>query len=199
MLKIDPFIFLQSIFTHAKGLTKPQALKFINHLLSQQNAQTTLQPFNGRTIKISSGLFQFYATLNSEGFFEEVNTDSQFDIAIEIQPRALLRLATGKNLVAGDITLQGDALMAQQISTVLRNLRWDWEYDVSHHMGDIPTARLASSIQQLANAIQTIANAVHHYTKTTLANNGPWLAREEFNRFKEAVEQLQSRLQQLKF
>lgn len=177
----------------------------LNHLLRQNSwAAGQLQPYAGKTVRLSLPPLQSTLTINAAGEFDAV-TGNDADATIALTPTAALRLLLQPESAASLATLSGDMQLATAVGKVLHGLRWDAEEDLSRVVGDIPAhelSRAGSAIKhELARQAQAIAGMLAEYW----LEEQPLIAKkrhlEQFSRevdaLRDDVERLEKRLQHL--
>jgi ubiquinone biosynthesis protein UbiJ len=76
------------------------------------------------------------------------------DLDVRISPFLLPRLAAGEEAAFRDIDMVGDMELAQEVSYLMRNLRWDVEEDLSRVVGDIAAHRIAGGASAVSRALR---------------------------------------------
>jgi ubiquinone biosynthesis protein UbiJ len=153
------------------------ALAALNHLLQGASwARTRLAPFVGKTVRLSLPPLQLHLMVTGEGMFEQSALEN-FDVEITLPADAPLLALRGAEAVFKAARISGLAEFADALGFVLRNLRWDFEEDLSQHVGDIVAHRLAGLLSALATwqrqAAQHLAENVAEY----LTEENPTLAK----------------------
>lgn len=123
------------------------ALAALNHLVQGASwASARLKPFAGRTARLSVPPLQLDLVIDADGFFAETASIS-FDVQIDLPPGAPLLALGGLEEIFKTAHITGSAEFADALGFVLRNLRWDFEEDLSRGVGDIAAHRIASQIK----------------------------------------------------
>src|ERR1035437_3613397 len=113
------------------------ALAALNHLLqSAVWARARLTPFAGRTARLKVPPLQLDLVVGDDGLFAETGSET-FDVEIELPPGAPLMALGGSDEIFRKAHISGSAEFADALGFVLRNLRWDFEEDLSKGIGDI--------------------------------------------------------------
>lgn len=124
----------------------------LNHLLRQNAwAAARLQPYAGRTVRFNLPLVSGTVTLIDGGEFVPAIENAIPDAAISLSPIAALRHVIGQPLQPDDYRLEGDADLAASVSSVLHQMEWEYEEDLSRMIGDIPARQLVSFGEKAAN------------------------------------------------
>lgn len=71
------------------------------------------------------------------------------DVALQIAPSLLSRLARGDESAFSEVVFTGDSELAATISMVVRNVKWDIEEDLSRVVGDIAAHRVVGGARAL--------------------------------------------------
>jgi ubiquinone biosynthesis protein UbiJ len=118
----------------------------INHVLrASPLAMERLRPHAGRTVSFRVGLVAAAFTIQTTGEVTAALPGAARDLDVRVSPFLLPRLAAGEDAAFREIEMQGDMELAQQVSFLARNLRWDAEEDLARVVGDIPAHRVAST------------------------------------------------------
>jgi len=139
------------------------ALAAVNHLLQDAAwARARLLPFAGRTARLRLPPWQFDFAIDERGQLLPA-TAAKPDVEIALPADTPLALLRGADAVSKDVHISGSAELADALGFVLRNLRWDFEDDLSKVVGDIAAHRVTG----LLNAFGTW----QHQAATNLAEN----------------------------
>ena len=132
------------------------ALSALNHLLAGAAwAQARLQPFAGRTLRLTLPPLQLDLVVEVDGFLAVTSSDT-FDVTIELPAMPQLALR-GVDAATKAARIQGSADFADALGFVLRNLRWDYAEDLSKVVGDIAAQRISGQVSHLAGWHQQAA------------------------------------------
>ena len=139
------------------------ALAVLNHLLADAAwARARLLPFAGRTARLRLPPWQLDFAIDESGQLAPAG-GSPADVEITLPADAPLVALRGTDAVAKEVQVSGSAEFADALGFVLRELRWDFEEDLSGQVGDIAAHRVAGLISAFA--------AWQHQAATTLAEN----------------------------
>lgn len=139
------------------------ALVALNHLLQGAGwARTRLAPFAGKAVRLSLPPLRLDLTVTGAGMFEQSVLEN-FDVEITLPADTPLLALHGTETVFKTASISGLAEFADALGFVLRNLRWDFEEDLSRHVGDIAAHRIAGLL--------TAFGAWHRQAKQHLAEN----------------------------
>ncbi len=123
-------------------------LSAANYLLNRAGwARKKLMPHAGRTAKLVVGGEEILFSVATDGHLTKwLSPERKTDITLHVPLTALPSLAmNGADDVMKNIRVDGNAEFADAIGFVLRNLRWDYEEDLSAFFGDIIAHRLTET------------------------------------------------------
>jgi len=167
------------------------ALAALNHLLqSAAWARARLMPFAGRTARLNVPPLQIDLVIDADGMFVETAGET-FDVAIELPAGAPLMALGGSDEIFRKAHITGSAEFADALGFVLRNLRWDFEEDLSKGIGDIAAHRIAGQLKAFVTWQQQAAQKLGENIVEYLTEEQPALARpRELVEFVAAVKHL---------
>ena len=171
-----------------------------NHVLGQAAwARGKLQPFAGRSVRIAMFPFGLTFAVDRDGYLEAGDaTGDAVDLDIELPADAPLLALQGNDRVMKAARINGPADLANALSFVLGNLRWDIEEDLSKVFGDIAAHRIVEGLNVFATwqrqAVRNLAENVGEY----LVEENQALAKGfEIDAFADDVRQFQGDLASL--
>lgn len=136
--------------------------RIVNRMLqAAPRAMTRLQRFAGKTAVFKSGPFHLRLTVVANGAVDVASQGALADVTMTLPPAFLPRFAAREEAAFNEVSLQGDAEFAQEITFLARNLEWDIEEDLSKFTGDI-----------LAHRIVAMANSAREWRKDASARLG---------------------------
>jgi ubiquinone biosynthesis protein UbiJ len=122
------------------------AVSAVNHVLrSAPLALERLAKHAGRTIAFHVGPVTVAFTIQTTGEVTAALAGAVRDLDVRISPFLLPRLAANEEAAFREIEMKGDMELAQEISFLARNLRWDVEEDLSRVVGDIAARRIVAA------------------------------------------------------
>jgi ubiquinone biosynthesis protein UbiJ len=145
------------------------ALAALNHLVSQQPAAAErLRGFAGQVVEIRCPPFPVLRTrITGAGFLERAQEGAASALVVKLRPGALPLLAAGDERSRGQIEIAGPADLAGAVEFLVRELRWDFEEDLSGVFGDVVAHRLAEGGREFAawqrDALQRLAENLAEY------------------------------------
>jgi ubiquinone biosynthesis protein UbiJ len=175
----------------------------LNHVLrATPVARDRLRPYAGRTAAFHVGPLTFAWTVQTTGEVAAAVAGAPRDLEVKLSPFLLPRLALHDEAALREVSMQGDAELAQEVSFLARHLRWDVEEDLSHAVGDVAAHRAVGAARATARwtgeaVKRTAAGAAEYWTE-----EDPLIASrvkvEDFTRgvseLRDAVERLEKRL-----
>jgi ubiquinone biosynthesis protein UbiJ len=183
------------------------ALSALNHLLAGANwARERLRPFAGRTLKLLLPPLELDLIVDPEGYFS-VNPASATDVCIEL-PAATRLLALRQEGTEGllrQARIEGNAEFASEVGFVLRNLRWDYEEDLSRWVGDIAAHRLATQGRKFLrwqnkaghNLAENLSEYLVEERALLVSTNDLQSLSRDFQAFESQLDALEQRMQRL--
>ncbi len=142
------------------SLPRPAAVssRLVNALLQREDwARTSLSQHGGKTVHFRAGSQTVRLTIDSTGLTQPCDPAIIPDVTLSIAKEHLrelpqrLRSDDPSDLTA-IIHIEGDAALAQIVSELARDLRWDIEHDLAGRVGDIAARRVLRSIPLLSLA-----------------------------------------------
>ncbi|MBI3526192.1 MAG: hypothetical protein HY066_17005 [Betaproteobacteria bacterium] len=177
------------------------ALIALNHLLQGATwARARLAPFAGRAARLSLPPFRLDFAVTADGTLTTLTTVGKEipDVEIALPADTPLLLFQGSEAVARATRISGSAEFADALGFVLRELRWDFEEDLSKPLGDIAAHRIAAQLKAFgAWHRQAARNLAENFTEY-LTEEQPLLAKSAaVKAFPGKVQQLHADLAQL--
>jgi ubiquinone biosynthesis protein UbiJ len=145
------------------------AVAALNHLLSQHAfARERLRAFAGRVVEVRCPPFPgLRLGITEAGLVERAAAESASALRVRLEPGALPLLLMGDAGARSQIAIEGSADLAGAVDELVRELRWDFEEDLSRLLGDVAAHRLASGARNLAawqrDALQRLAENLAEY------------------------------------
>ncbi len=174
------------------------ALHALNHLLQDARwARSRLAPFAGKALRLTLPPLKLDLVVNQEGMFAPIELE-KFDVEISFPADAPMLALAGAESLYKAANISGSAEFADALGFVMRNLRWDFEEDLSRYVGDIAAHRVAGLFTAFdawqRQARQNLAENLAEY----LTEEQPTLAKAEaVKTFGQEIDRLRNDLQQL--
>ena len=130
------------------------AVSALNHLLEQEPwARNQLAPFAGRVIRFDAAAFSLSLKVTGQGCIERaLDTDIPavtLLVPLQLWPLVAADVAEGGQAAAmRHVRIEGDAELANTVSTLARNLRWDAAEDLSRALRGILGGPVSDSVAQ---------------------------------------------------
>lgn len=174
------------------------ALLALNHLLQGASwARIRLAPFVGKSVRLSLPPIRLDLVVDGDGTFIESKLD-KVDVEITLPADAPLMALGGVEAAFKAAHITGTAEFADAVGFVLRNLRWDFEEDLSQHVGDIAAHRIAGLFGSFsAWQRQARHNLAENFSEYFTEENPMLIKPEAVAAFSSEVEQLRDDLQAL--
>ena len=178
--------------------------RLLNALLHREDwARSRLYPHAGKTVRFVAGPVRVSLCIESSGYAQPSDPAVVPDVTLTIPSHQISRLPSlikGKDpseLVA-ILHIEGDAGLAQAVSDLARDLRWDIEHDLAARLGDVAAVRI---VQTGSALVRTARQSTQHLTENIseyLAHESKMLlSRPAFTVWSGALDDAHQRLEQL--
>ena len=125
----------------------------LNHLLSQNDwMQSKLINHKNKVIVIEISGFEINLRVDENGLLQSLNESEKFDCKIKLTINNLINQLINNN--NGNISIEGDLDLANQVSQVLKKIEWDFEEDLSKYIGDIPAIHATKILRNVMTSSQ---------------------------------------------
>lgn len=151
--------------------------RLLNSLLRREDwARDRLAQHAGKTVRFVVGTLKISLTIESSGFTQASDPAIVPDVTLTIPASkipALPALIKSKDpsALTAILHIQGDAALAQAVSDLARDLRWDVEHDLAARVGDVAALRIVRGASLFA---RTARQSTRHLAE----NAGEYLAHE---------------------
>lgn len=176
------------------------ALAALNHLLMGAAwARERLAPFAGRSARLSLPPFRldFLITVDGSLMVPDLAMED-CDVEIALPADAPLLALRGTEAVAKATHISGPAEFADALGFVLRNLRWDFEEDLSKGVGDIAAHRIGGLLKAFgAWHEQATRNLAENFAEYLTEEQPILVNQNELGVFSAAVSRLRDDLAQM--
>lgn len=177
------------------------ALRMFNALLRREDwARARLSPYAGKSLRLSLGAVSFNAAITSEGILQASDQAVLPDVTITLPAHRRTEILTlwreGRLDQIGSIMhIEGDAGLAQRVSDLTRDLRWDIEDELSERVGDIAAVRLMAGLRALGGGLRTAGRHMRENVSEYLGEeSGLLVQRHNFEGWRAQVDGLADRL-----
>jgi ubiquinone biosynthesis protein UbiJ len=177
----------------------------LNRLLDAQPwARERLAPFAGMAIELRAPPFPSLRFVILPGGTLEAGGGGA-DLVLTLRPEALPALMQSEEHFVRSIDVTGDARLAAEVMTLMRDLRWDAEEDLARLVGDVAAHRLMVFARGFAawqaDAARRLAEGFADYAaeeKRVLLSRPDFEAfASQVSRLRDAVERLDKRVRGL--
>jgi ubiquinone biosynthesis protein UbiJ len=185
---------------------KPLVTRLLQHLIAQNNwARPLLQPFAGKSLQINVAPITSSLIILENGSLAMAGETIIADATITIPPSLLLRLIAKDDSAKQHIHIAGDTHLASELAKVFTHMRWDYEDDLSHLIGDVAALKVGQfgrkTLQSAKDTSVNLAEMLSEYWQEEL----PLIAKkrhiEQFNQdvdtLRADTERLEKRLAKL--
>lgn len=150
----------------------------INHLLVREEwARQQLQAHSGKIARFDIQLQQFSLQIGADGLLSDVAADQTAAVTIRLQAADLPLMLQNPQRAFSYVKVDGDAELANTISTLSQQLRWDAEADLSKLFGDIAAVRLVAGARSVAQTALGSARKLQENLAEYLLEERPVLVR----------------------
>jgi ubiquinone biosynthesis protein UbiJ len=136
-------------------MLKALSTRLLQHLISQNSwANNLLLPFAGKSVQFKIGVITTSLVILENGNLAIAGETNIPDATVIIKPTLLLRLLTKDKSANRQIMIEGDTQLAAELAKVFVNMRWDYEDDLSHLIGDIPANKIGTYSRDAAKSLK---------------------------------------------
>lgn len=181
--------------------------RLLNALLKREDwARERLYPHAGKTVRFVAGPVRLSLGIESSGYTHASNPAIVPDVVLTIPSEKIAKLPSllrsqDPSALVSILHIEGDAGLAQTVSDLARDLRWDVEHDLALRVGDAAAMRLmqaGSSLVRAANqSARHLAENVTEYVahESALLANQPALTvwETQMGALRQTLEQLEHR------
>ncbi|MGB6103745.1 MAG: SCP2 sterol-binding domain-containing protein [Pusillimonas sp.] len=178
--------------------------RVLNKLLRREDwARDRLARHSGKTVSFKVGGYQTALAIQATGLVEPSDQAVVPDVTLTIPASRLAELpgvlrARDPSLLTELLHVEGDAGLAQVVSELARDLRWDVEDELSRVVGDVAALRILQVGDAVASGLQTAAQRLAGNAAEFLSEESSLMAgRPAFDDWAAGVRNLQGRLDQL--
>ena len=177
-----------------------------NHFLSQETwASGQLQTHAGKIACIDLTLITLRLKINAQGLLETAPQDLPANVTIRINPADLPLILQDSARAMSYVKLEGDADLAQTISDLAKNMRWDGEHQLSQLFGDIAARRIAQTGKTVFDNTRRAAQKLQENLAEYFLEENPMLIRpvlvaefgSQVGRIRDDAERLMKRIEKL--
>lgn len=179
-------------------------VRLLNALLDREDwARERLRSYAGKTVSLIMGRLQLVYTISSQGKLEQGHPAVVPDVTLTLPQDKLPELP--QILQDGDFSrvaqlmhVQGEAGLANLVSDLAANLRWDAEHDLAKIVGDVMAVRLFSGARRAFSGLRDLGQRLAGNASEYLIEESALLVtRPELERMREQSAGLVQRLDEL--
>lgn len=180
------------------------AARLLNALLKREGwARSRLADYSGKTVCLALGNLPLSLSIAHDGYVQAsdsaVTADVKLTLPADKLPDLPSLLRTGDfSQVSALMHVQGEAGLANVVSQLARELRWDYEDDLARVLGDTLALRLISGVRAIGRSARIAGDRL-------IANTGEFLGEESdmmlsqpsLRLFAQDLDQIEQSLQRL--
>ncbi len=177
--------------------------RLINSLMKQEEwAQHKLMQHGDKTVQIGVANLNLSLHILPSGLVQQADSEQTPDVHIHI-PRHLISqipqiLGKDTSQITRIMHIQGDAALAQTVSELAQNLRWDAGHNLSKVFGNIVARRLLMGQTASAQAASYVARNIARNIGEYMAHESALLAnRPAMNEFSARLQQVNQQISSL--
>jgi len=186
------------------------ACRGINHVLKAEPwAMAELARHAGKVILLSLPIGKLCFELTPEGFLAPLTNIDGASLELEVSPEALSALAGGpgnlREQAMKSVKITGDADLAQLLGRLAGQIRWEYEEDLAHFIGDAPAnfavrqgkKFISAGKSAAADLLENVVEYVSEERKVLLNKRDFMIRKNELNALRDAVDRVEKRIQLL--
>jgi len=151
----------------------------INHLLSQHGwARDKLMAHAGKSVRVDAMPLAITLLVSASGEVEAIPDPGKTDVAFKLSLAQLPLMLVDPERALKSVHLTGDAEFAQTLGTLMRELRWDAEEDLSRLIGDVPAHRAMQGARAFSAWGRDAAQRLAGNSAAFLVDEEPMLVRQ---------------------
>ncbi len=157
------------------------AVSALNALLRREDwARARLVRHAGKTVRFALGGFSLGLTIDSDGLAAQADAAVVPDVTLTVAPEKLPLPRLGADRERPDFAeathISGDAALAQVVSDLSKQLRWDPEDALARVVGDIAALRLVGGARAAAGGARTASLRLDENVSEYLSEESGMLA-----------------------
>ena len=186
------------------------ACRGINHVLKAEPwAMAELARHTGKVILLSLPIGRLCVELTPEGSLAPLMTVDEPSLELVVSPEALSALASGpgnlREQAMKSVKITGDADLAQLLGRLAGQIRWEYEEDLAHFIGDAPANFAVRQGKKFISAgksaatdlLENVVEYVSEERKVLLNKRDFMIRKNELSVLRDAVDRLEKRIQLL--
>lgn len=154
---------------------------FVNHLLAKEPwARERLQKHANKLVCIDLDLIQLRVRIAADGLLQAADTQTDAsNVRLRIQPADLPLIAQDPKKAVSYVKIEGDADLANVISGLSQDLRWEIEEDLAQMFGDITATRMVAGGQAMLSHFQRTQQSFKENFAEYFLEENPMLVRPQ--------------------
>lgn len=162
------------------AMISSQFILFLNHLLSSDaKARALVQAHAHKQACIDIDAVQISVCMGADGYFQASHAEQKFDLTITIKWTDLPLLLQNRSQAMSYAKIDGDAQLANMVSQLSEQLRWDVEADLARVVGDIAALRLHQFGKNMLKTAQERHQSMRENVAEYFLEENPMLMRNE--------------------
>ena len=163
----------------------------------------------GKVILLSLPIGKLCFELTPEGSLVSLTNIDAPSLELEVSPEALSALAGGpgnlREQAMKSVKITGDADLAQLLGRLAGQIRWEYEEDLAHFIGDAPANFAVRQGKKFISAgksaatdlLENVVEYVSEERKVLLNKRDFMIRKNELNALRDAVDRVEKRIQLL--
>ena len=181
-------------------------IQFVNHLLAKEKwASAKLQSHANKIACFDLRAISLRVKVGADGMLESAAEGVQADVTIRIKLSDLSQILQQRDKAFSYVKIDGDADLANTISYLSDNLRWEVEEDLSRVVGDLAAVKLVSGAKALTESLKRTQQSVQENLAEYFLEENPMLVRpaaikgfgEQVTQLRDDVERFMKRLEKI--
>ena len=164
-----------------------------------------LQAHADKIACVDFSVLELRLKINRQGLLESVSSDLPANVTLRINPADIPLIMQDRARAMSYVRLEGDADLAQALSELGKNVRWDLEQQLSDLFGDLAGRRMAGSGRAAFVGFRETARKVQENLAEYFLEENPMLIRpasvtdfaEQVSRTRDDTERLMKRIEKL--
>lgn len=179
--------------------------KLLNELLARDaNSSTRLQKLAGKVLRfdIKELPFELTVIVEAQGVRLTTVSEGKSDCWVQTELGVLPELSDSANLTrlikAGQLDIEGDPMLAQQLVTLVKALEIDWEAELEKKLGALPAVWITKTWKKSRAHFRDTRAGGQRWAKGVLVDEKRLVPdRIEFEQFKQQLQQLRAHIERI--
>jgi ubiquinone biosynthesis protein UbiJ len=178
----------------------------INHLLAQESwARNELARHAGKVALLDGGIAFAKLKVAADGMVQATGDDEPPNVTVRVKLSDLPLIMQNRERIFSYVQIEGDADLANSISRLAQNLRWEAEEDLARLIGDIPATRVTAGVKAAVETARTTQRKFAENLAEYFLEEKPMLVRpqavndfaSDVAKLRDDVERLAKRIEKL--